>query len=62
MSLFKKISDKLASESAHLKKIRLESEQRRAGKSSGSEPEDADKVISKTLSSLSARIRSGPVK
>ena len=62
MSIFKKIADKLAGESAHMKKIRLEAENRRAGKSGSSPKVEADDVISKTVDSLAARIDSGKYK
>lgn len=62
MSIFKKIADKLAGESAHLKKIRMQAEERRAGKSGQNAKVDADDVISKTAESLAARIDSGKYK
>jgi hypothetical protein len=63
MSFFSKLTGKSASESAHLKKIRLESEQRRAGKSGeNATVKDADQFISKTVTTLANRIKSGPAK
>lgn len=61
MSIFRKIAEKLAGESAHLKKIRKEAEERRTGKPEQNKADD-DAVINRTLNSLSARIGSGKYK
>ncbi|HEY3320990.1 MAG TPA: hypothetical protein VGP72_11035 [Planctomycetota bacterium] len=59
MSLLSRLTRKLASESGELKKIRVESERRRAAKSSGLLPKvegDPNDPIDKTLAELKSRI------
>jgi hypothetical protein len=57
MSLFSRLTGKHASESAELKKIRVEAERRRAAKSSGTRPAiTGDEAIENAVNTLSRRI------
>jgi len=56
MSLFKKLAEKLASESGEMKKIRVEAEMRRAAKSSATMPKVEGDVVERTITVLSSRI------
>lgn len=56
MSLFEKFSKALASESGELKKIRMESEKRRASKSNSEMPK-VEEVIDRKIKVLSERIQ-----
>ncbi|HEY3324478.1 MAG TPA: hypothetical protein VGP72_28765 [Planctomycetota bacterium] len=59
MSLFKKIAEKLASESGELKKIKVEAEKRRAAKSSGELPKVSGDPVDKTIAALTNRVQQG---
>lgn len=59
MGLFKKIAEKLASESGELKKIRIASERRRAAKSSALLPKVEDGSVEQVVAELSKRVERG---